>query len=62
MVRDGTSKIKYRIIKRTKTALKKIVEANVDEKENILKFLDNDDSAMIMMGASMLKGILESNN
>jgi len=61
MVRTGTSKIKHRLTKRSKTALRKIVEANLDgnEKENILKFLKNDDSAMITMGASMLMGILE---
>ena len=29
------------------------------EKENILRFLGSDDPAMVMMGASMLKGILE---
>ena len=61
MVQTGTSKIKHRITKRSKTALRKIVEANLEgnEKENILKFLKNDDAAMIMMGASMLKGILK---
>ena len=61
MVRNGTSKIKNRLTKRSKTALKKIVEANLErnEKENLLKFLKNDDAAMITMGASMLKGILK---
>jgi len=61
MVQTGTSKIKNRLTKRSKTALRKIVEANLEgnEKENILKFLKNDDSAMITMGASMLMGILE---
>ena len=29
------------------------------EKENILRFLGSEDPAMVMMGASMLKGILE---
>jgi hypothetical protein len=61
MVRNGTSKIKHRLTKRSKTALRKIVEANLEgnEKENLLKFLKNDDAAMITMGASMLMGILE---
>ena len=27
--------------------------------ENLRKFLESDDPAMVMMGASMLKGILE---
>jgi HEAT repeat protein len=42
-------------------ALGDIAEANIKgkEKENILRFLESDDPAMIMMGASMLKGILE---
>ena len=30
-----------------------------DEKKNVLKFLKSDDQGMIMMGASMLKGILK---
>jgi HEAT repeat protein len=42
-------------------ALAKITEANIKgkEKENVLRFLESDDPAMVMMGASMLKGILE---
>ena len=41
--------------------LQKIADKNLkaDEKDNVLKFLQNDDEAMVMMGASMLKGILE---
>mgnify|MGYP000856990632 FL=1 len=44
-----------------KKALEKIAEANVegDEKKNILKFLKSDDEGMVIMGASMLEGILE---
>ncbi len=29
------------------------------EKENILRFLGSDDPTLVMMGASMLKGILK---
>ncbi len=41
--------------------LVKITEANIKgkEKENVLRFLESDDPAMVRMGASMLKGILE---
>ena len=41
--------------------LQKIADKNLksDEKKNVLKFLKSDDQGMIMMGASMLKGILE---
>ena len=44
-----------------KKALENIAEANVegDEKQNILKFLKSDDEGLVIMGASMLKGILE---
>ena len=44
-----------------KKALENIAEANVegDEKQNILKFLKSDDQGLVIMGASMLKGILE---
>ena len=47
----------YHIIK----TLVKITEKNMNgkEKENIIKFLKSDDEGMVMMGASMLKGILE---
>ena len=53
----GTIGSYYHIIK----ALVKITEKNIKgkEKENILRFLESDDPAMVMMGASMLKGILE---
>ena len=42
-------------------ALVKITEANIKgkEKENILRFLESDDPAMVLMGASLLKGILK---
>ena len=42
-------------------ALVKIARANIQskEKDNIIKFLKSDDPGMVMMGASMLKGILE---
>ena len=42
-------------------ALGEITEANIKgkEKENVLRFLESDDPAMVLMGASMLKGILE---
>ena len=41
-------------------ALAKIVEASdIKEKENVIKFLENDDPGMVRMGVSMLKGILE---
>ena len=42
-------------------ALVKITKANIKGKEqkNIIKFLESDDEGMVMMGASMLKGILE---
>jgi HEAT repeat protein len=45
----------------TLVALLKITKANIKSKEqdNIIKFLESDDKAMVMMGASMLKGILE---
>ena len=40
--------------------LAKIVKASdIKEKENVIKFLESDDQGMVMMGASMLKGILE---
>ncbi|SVD82786.1 uncharacterized protein METZ01_LOCUS435640, partial [marine metagenome] len=41
--------------------LQKIADKNLksDEKKNVLKFLKSDDQGMVMMGASMLKGILE---
>ena len=41
--------------------LQKIADKNLksDEKKNVLKFLKSDDQGMIMMGASMLKGILK---
>ena len=44
-----------------KKALEEIAEANVEgeEKQNILKFLKSDDQGLVIMGASMLKGILE---
>ena len=60
-VRTGATKIKPELTSRSKTALKKIVETNVKDKErkNILKFLKSDDPGMILMGASMLKGILK---
>ena len=46
------------IKRRTK---EEIAEANVEgeEKQNILKFLKSDDQGLVIMGASMLKGILE---
>jgi len=41
-------------------ALAKIVKASdIKEKENVIKFLENDDPGMVRMGVSMLKGILE---
>jgi HEAT repeat protein len=42
-------------------ALVKTAEKNIEgkEKENILKFLKSKDPAMVLMGASMLKGILK---
>ena len=41
-------------------ALAKIVKASdIKEKENVIKFLESDDQGMVMMGASMLKGILK---
>ena len=42
-------------------ALVKITEANIEDKEkqNILKFLKSNDQDLVMMGASMLKGILK---
>ena len=45
----------------TTIALVKITKANIKGKEqkNIIKFLESDDEGMVMMGASMLKGILE---
>ena len=41
--------------------LQRIADKNLkgDEKKNVLKFLKSDDFGMVMMGASMLKGILE---
>ena len=47
----------YHIIK----TLVKITEKNMNgkEKENIIKFLKSDDEGMVIMGASMLEGILE---
>ena len=41
--------------------LQKIADKNLkgDEKKNVLKFLKSDDTGMIQMGASMLKGILK---
>ena len=45
----------------TTIALVKITKANIKGKEqkNIIKFLESDDEGMVMMGASILKGILE---
>ncbi len=44
-----------------KEALIKIGKKNIrgKEKDNVMKFLKSKDTAMVMMGASMLKGILE---
>ena len=49
------------LIKIAAKAIVKIKEADIgdEEKKNILKFLKSKDPAMVMMGASMLKGILE---
>mgnify|MGYP000338121161 CR=1 FL=1 len=43
------------------STLVEIAEKNMKgkEKDNILKFLKSKDPAMVMMGASLLKGILE---
>jgi HEAT repeat protein len=42
-------------------SLGEISEAHIKgkEKENVLRFLESGDPAMVLMGASMLKGILE---
>jgi HEAT repeat protein len=49
------------VIKVAAKAIVKIKEADIgdEEKKNILKFLKSKDPAMVLMGASMLKGILE---
>ena len=49
------------VIKVAAKALVKIKEADIgnEEKKNILKFLKSKDPAMVRMGASILKGILE---
>jgi len=42
-------------------ALQKIAKENLKgkEKDNVLKFLKSDDSGMVMIGASMMKGVLK---
>jgi hypothetical protein len=50
------------LIKATKASITNCIkktDIDVKEKKNILKFLKSKDTAMVMMGASMLKGILE---
>jgi HEAT repeat protein len=49
------------VIKVAAKTIVKIKEADIgdEEKKNILKFLKSKDPAMVLMGASMLKGILE---
>ena len=53
----GTIGSYYHIVK----ALVEIARTNIKGKEqdNIIKFLESDDEGMVMMGASMLEGILE---
>jgi hypothetical protein len=40
-------------------AIIEIKKGNIKEEKNILKFLKSKDPAIVRMGASMLKGILE---
>jgi hypothetical protein len=50
------------LVKATKTSIAKCIKkTDIDDKEkkNILKFLKRKDPAIVMMGTSMLKGILE---
>lgn len=58
LLRGKTIEIKW-----TAVILQKIADKNLkgDEKKNALKFLESDDTGMILMGASMLKGIIKSN-
>ena len=51
----------YTVRKAASIALVKITRANIKGKkqDNIIKFLESKDPAMVRMGASMLKGILE---
>jgi len=58
LLRGKTIEIKW-----TAVILQKIADKNLkgDEKKNALKFLKSDDTGMILMGASMLKGIIKSN-
>ncbi len=54
-------RLQHQVRDAAKEALVKIAEKNIKgkEKDNILKFLKSKDPALVRMGASMLKGILE---
>ena len=48
-------------LQKIENKMQKIAKENLKgkEKDNVLKFLKSDDSGMIMIGASMMKGVLK---
>ena len=50
----------FAVVEETKKGLINIIKrSDIKEQDNIIKFLESDDSGMFRMGVSMLKGILE---